>query len=106
MPKVYIVHKPADDFQYDKAEVFGEIKILTQGRVALSPADDSHNLEFLRNEFEASFGEDDFILLSGTKLLNAMAVIEAAKRVKVLKVLTFVVAKGEYVLHSIPGLKN
>lgn len=104
MPKVFIPHRPNEEFSYAKAEQFGELVVMFTGRVPLGAADDHANEATIKAVFlDLGFHEGDFLLLSGTKLLNAMAIAVACSMVREINVLCYVAAKDEYIVHKIKG---
>lgn len=106
-PKVFIVHKSTGDFSFEKAQPYGEQVIMFDGAIPLGRGDDGINEAKIRGiltRFE--FKEGDYILLSGTKLLNAMVMVEASRRVYTLRILCYIKAADRYTLHEIAGNKE
>lgn len=105
MPRVFVVHKPNQSYSYKNAESLGEIVILFEGFVNFE--DDQGNQSKVAHALEImGFKEGDYLLNSGSKVLNAMAAVEAAKRVKQLNLLVFMANGEKYLRHTMAGMKG
>jgi predicted ribosome-associated RNA-binding protein Tma20 len=102
VPTVYAVHKLNDSFDFSAAEDHGAVKVVFEGGMDL---DDTGALQRRAAEKMAGFSEGDALLLSGGKILNALAVAFALPRVSKLRLLNFVKVRGAYTLHIIEGGK-
>jgi len=96
MSKVYIVNKSGHDFS--QAEVYGELIILTQGTVNVFATDRLR--DELRNKLKDS-QEGDYLLLSGSGVLCALATLIMIELHGKVKWLLYNFKSHEYVVREV-----
>ena len=97
MPKVYILNDLNHNFS--KAERFGELVYVTQGKVPIFKTDALRNL-LLKNLKDFNIDED-YLLISGPALLCVMAALLLKVDGKPIKTLVFDAKAQEYVVRHI-----
>jgi hypothetical protein len=103
MPKVYVTNYNPN-FQYDAAEEFGDVIYMTEG--VQSKAKMSKLYDVFK-AFAQRASEEDFVMLSGTNLVCAIATsawLSIHPRMNVLQHTNFIPngqTKAQYILHEI-----
>lgn len=84
MSKVWLVNR-GNHPTYNRAKAFGELHILTEGRVNIFALDNIVNQ--ITSSLEGKTSKDDLILVSGYNVLNAITIHYFLKRYEVAKLL-------------------
>lgn len=96
-PKVLIVNR--GHHLYNDARKFGELVFLTEGRINVFS---SSNLQYeIETSIEKNATTDDYLLLSGHILPNAIAVHAMLKKFNKVKMLIWIGNIGEYKVISL-----
>lgn len=96
MAKVFITHQKNHDLS--SAEKYGEFTILTSGKVSIFKTDDLANT--VREKLSTATS-DDFLLLSGSPIINCIAFSYLLSKFAVVNVLIFNAITREYVCRTI-----
>jgi len=92
---VWVVASTGKAPSFEEAASFGTVRLLTEGYLDLEKLDIE---SILRGRIGRIVQKDDFILLAGNKLVNALALHYAIEKWGTVKVLHYDGAKGEYKL--------
>lgn len=90
---VYILNNMTHD--YSKAEKFGELVNVTEGKVPIFRTETMLNI---LNEALKDFTQDDFLLISGPAIVCMMAYHMLKSRLKSIRVLVFDAKEQDYII--------